>query len=228
MWKWPKAQLLAALVAAVLSIIAINSSSYAADLYGQVLRKPAKISPERAISRYRGRENLVKFDTGEDCVCNPGLFSVIILTGQNLPQANIPDSVPIMAQKDKMFVPSVLTVSVGATVEFPNLDQFFHNVFSYSSAKQFDLGRYPQGKSEAVTFDKPGIVKVFCEIHYSMRAYVHVLESPYFATSDERGNFVIKDVIPGTYTVNVWQENLPEITQTIIIKNDSTYLKIGQ
>ena len=61
-----------------------------------------------------------------------------------------------------------------------------------------------------------------------MRASVHVLESPYFATSDERGNLVIKDVIPGTYTVNVWQANLPEITQTIIIKNDSTYLKIGQ
>ena len=228
MWKWPKAQLLAALVAAVLSIVTVNSSSYAADLYGQVLRRPAKTSPERAMNRYRGRENLMKLDAGEDCLCNPGLFSVIYLTGQNLPPLNIPDSVPIMAQKDKMFVPSVLTVPVGSTVEFPNLDQFFHNVFSYSAVKQFDLGRYPQGKSETVTFDKPGIVKVFCEIHYTMRAYVHILESPYFATSDERGNFVIKDVLPGTYTLNVWQENLPEITQTITVKNDSTYLKIGQ
>ena len=228
MWKCLKTQLLAALVAALLSIVTVNSSSDAADIYGQVLRRPAKTSPERAISRYRGRENLVNFDAGEDCVCNPGLFSVIYLTGQNLPQANIPDSVPIMAQKDKMFVPSVLTVPVGSTVEFPNLDQFFHNVFSYSAVKQFDLGRYPQGKSESVTFDKPGIVKIFCEIHYSMRAYVHILESPYFATSDERGNFVIKNVIPGTYTLNVWQENLPEIRQSITIKNDSTYLRIGQ
>ena len=228
MWKRQKAQLLAALVAVFLSIVTVNSPSYAADLYGQVLRRPAKTSPEKAISRYRGKENLVNLDAGEDCVCNPGLFSVIYLTGQNLPQANIPDSVPTMAQKDKMFVPSVLTVPVGSAVEFPNLDQFFHNVFSYSAVKQFDLGRYPQGESEAVTFDKPGIVKIFCEIHYSMRAYVHILESPYFATSDERGNFVIKDVMPGTYTLNVWQENLSEITQTITIKNDSTYLKIGQ
>jgi len=228
MWKRQKAQLLAAILAALLSIVAVNSSSFATDLYGQVLRRPAKTSPEKAISRYRGKENLVNLDAGEDCVCNPGLFSVIYLTGQNLPQANIPDSVPTMAQKDKMFVPSVLTVPVGSEVEFPNLDQFFHNVFSYSAVKQFDLGRYPQGESEAVTFDKPGIVKIFCEIHYSMRAYVHILESPYFATSDERGNFVIKDVMPGTYTLNVWQENLPEITQTITIKNDSTYLKIGQ
>jgi len=214
---WPNALLLAALVSALLSIVTVNSSSYAADIYGQVLRRPAKTSPERAINRYRGRENLVNFDAGEDCVCNPGLFSVIYLTGQNLPQAKIPDSVPTMAQKDKMFVPSVLTVPVGSTVEFPNLDQFFPNVFSYFAVKQFDFGRYRQGESETVTFDKPVIVKVLCEIHYSMRAYVHILESPYFATSDERGNFVIKDFMPGTYTLNVWQEKLPEITQTITI-----------
>jgi len=217
MWMWPNALLLAALVSALLSIVTVNSPSYVANLYGQDLRQPAKTSPEKAMSSYRGRENLMKFDAGEDCVCNPGLFSVIYLTGQNLPQAKIPDSVSTMAQKDKMSVPSVLTVPVGSTVEFPNLDQFFHNVFSYSAAKQFDFGRYRQGKSETVTFDKPGIVKVFCETHYSMRVYVHILESPYFATSDECDNFVIKDVMPGTYTLNVWQEKLPEITQTIPI-----------
>ena len=228
MWKWLKVQLLAALVAALLAVLSINTSSYSADLYGQILRKPAETSPERAISRYRGKENLVKIDEAEDCVCNPGLYSVVYLTGQNLPQVTIPDSVPIMAQKDKKFVPSVLTVPVGSAVEFPNLDPFFHNVFSYSKFKQFDLGRYPQGKSETVIFDRPGIVKVFCEIHYSMRAYVHILESPYFATSDERGNFIIKDVIPGTYSLNVWQENLTELTETVTIKNDSTYLRIGQ
>ncbi len=228
MRKWLKVRLFATLVVALLSILAANSSTYSADLYGQVLRKPAKTSPERAISRYRGKENLVKINEAEDCVCNPGLFSVIYLTGQNLPQATIPDSVTSMSQKDKTFVPSVLAVAVGCTVEFPNLDPFFHNVFSYSSVKQFDLGRFPQGESETVTFDKPGIVKVFCEIHYSMRAYVHILESPYFATSDERGNFIIKNVVPGTYTLNVWQENLPDLTETVIIKNDSTYLRIGQ
>ena len=228
MRKWSKAQLFAALVAALLSILIFNSSSYSADLYGQILRKPATTSPERTISRYRGKENLVKIDKSEDCVCNPGLFSVVYLTGENLPQAAIPDSVRSMAQKDKTFVPSVLAVTVGCTVEFPNLDPFFHNVFSYSAVKQFDLGRFPQGETETVTFDKPGIVKVFCEIHYSMRAYVHILESPYFATSDERGNFSIKDVIPGTYTLNVWQENLPDLTETISLKNDSTYLRIGQ
>lgn len=208
----------------LLAIEKINS----ATIYGKVLRAPAQTSPERAISRYRGSESQIKSDAGEDCVCNPGLFSVIYLTGDNLPEIKPPDTIPVMAQKDKMFVPSVLAVGVGYTVSFPNLDPFFHNVFSYSKIKQFDLGRYPKGETETVTFDKPGIVKVFCEIHYSMRAYVHVLETPYFATSDEQGNFLIKNVEPGDYTINVWQENLQNLTQPISINSDSVHVEIGK
>jgi len=203
-------------------------SALPATLYGQVQRLPAQTKPEKAISRYRGAESLISEDAGEDCVCNPGLFSVVYLTGDNLPAIAPPDSAPRMAQKDKMFVPSVLTVGVGYTVDFPNLDPFFHNVFSYSKPKQFDLGRYPKGESETVTFDKPGIVKVFCEIHYSMRAYVHVLETPYFTTSDEKGNFVIKNVQPGQYTLNIWQENLQNITEPITVSGDSLYVDIGK
>lgn len=227
MWKLLTTRALAAFIVSCLLMIVIKSPAFGADLYGKVLRPPASTNPERAISRYRGRDNMVSVEKIEDCVCNPGLFSVIYLTGENLPPAEIPDSIPVMAQKDKMFAPSVLAVTVGSTVEFPNLDPFFHNVFSYSKVKQFDLGRYPAGGSETVTFDKPGIVKIFCEIHYSMRAYVHVLESPYIATSDENGNFTIKNVEPGNYTLNVWQENLSHLTKTITITNDSTYLQIG-
>jgi hypothetical protein len=216
-----------------LLLIAVVSQSVvepiqAADIYGKVVRAPAQTTPERAISRYRGAESQIKQESGEDCVCNPGLFSVVYLTGEHLPPINPPDGMPVMAQKDKMFVPSVLAVGVGYTVGFPNLDPFFHNVFSYSKTRQFDLGRYPKGETETVTFDKPGIVKVFCEIHYSMRAYVHVLETPYFATSDEKGNFSIKNVEPGTYTLNVWQENLQDISRQITVGSDSTYIEIGQ
>lgn len=200
----------------------------AATIFGQVKRPPAQTKPEKAISRYRGAESQISQDAGEDCVCNPGLFSVVYLTGNNLPPVTPPDSIPKMAQKDKMFVPSVLAVGVGTTVDFPNLDPFFHNVFSYSKPKQFDLGRYPKGESQEVTFDKPGIIKVFCEIHYSMRAYVHVLETPYFASSDEKGNFVIKNVQNGEYQLNVWQENLANLTQTIKINGDSVFVEIGQ
>ncbi|MGH8015605.1 MAG: hypothetical protein ACREBV_05395 [Candidatus Zixiibacteriota bacterium] len=208
--------------------ITIYSNTGATNIYGHVKRLPARTQPEKAISRYRGAASQVSQDAGEDCVCNPGLFSVVYLTGKNLPPIVPPESVPQMSQKDKMFVPSVLTVGVGYTVDFPNLDPFFHNVFSYSKTKQFDLGRYPKGHSERVTFDKPGIVKIFCEIHFSMRAYVHVLETPYFATSDEKGNFVIKDVQPGQYILNIWQENLSDLQQPLSVSGDSLYVDVGQ
>ena len=202
--------------------------SDAASIYGKVIRPPALTFPERAISRYRGGESQVNQDAGEDCVCNPGLFPVVYLTGENLPEIIPLDSIPVMAQKDKMFVPSVLAVGVGYSVGFPHLDPFFHNVFSYSKTKRFDLGRYPRGNSENVTFGKPGIVKVFCLIHYSMRAYVHVLETPYFGPSDEKGDFVIEHIQPGEYTLNVWQENQTDISQPITINSDSTYIEIDQ
>jgi len=216
------------ILAACFFSMAFALSTDAATIYGKVKRQPAETKPEKAISRYRGAESLISQDAGEDCVCNPGLFSVVYLTGNNLPPITPPDTIPKMAQKDKMFVPSVLAVGVGTTVDFPNLDPFFHNVFSYSKPKQFDLGRYPKGESEQVTFDKPGIIKVFCEIHYSMRAYVHVLETPYFAASDEKGNFIIKNVQNGEYQLNVWQENLSNLTQTIMVNNDSLFVEVGQ
>ena len=131
-----------------------------------------------------------------------------------------------MSQKNKAFEPAVIAVSVGSTVEFPNLDPFFHNVFSYSKPKKFDLGRYPKGESESVVFDKPGIVKVFCEIHYSMRAYIHVLESPYIATSDELGRFDIKNIEPGDYTIHLWQENLPSVTKEITITDGNNTVEL--
>ena len=125
-----------------------------------------------------------------------------------------------------MFEPSVIAISVGSSIEFPNFDPFFHNVFSYSKTKKFDLGRYPNGKSKQVLFDEPGIVSVFCEIHYSMRAYIHILQTPYYTVSDKDGFFALKDLEPGDYTVHVWQEKLPEIIQEISITTDSTYLEL--
>jgi plastocyanin len=213
---------------AFLLILSANYAAHSATLYGQVKRPPAQTTPEKSISRYRGAESQISQNAGEDCVCNPGIFSVVYLTGDNLPPITAPDYPSKMAQKDKMFVPSVLAVGVGYTVDFPNLDPFFHNVFSYSNTKQFDLGRYAKGKSEKVTFEKPGIVKIFCEIHFSMRAYVHVLDTPYFTASDEKGNFVIKNVQPGPYTLNVWQENLQNISKSIVVTSDSLFINVDK
>ncbi len=124
-----------------------------------------------------------------------------------------------IAQEGAVFSPHVLPVMVGTTVEWPNNDRIYHNVFSMSDAKQFDLGLYKGNPPDKrVTFNKPGRVDVFCSIHTAMNCTVLVLENPYFATTDKNGNYIIRDVPPGKYKLKAWHERLPaderEITVT--------------
>jgi plastocyanin len=111
-----------------------------------------------------------------------------------------------MDQRNEEFIPHVLAVTVGTVVDFPNDDTKFHNVFSLSHVKTFDLGRYPAGHSKAVRFDKSGIVPISCDIHTHMSAYVLVFNHPYFAVADEDGRYVIPNVPAGSYTLKVWSE----------------------
>lgn len=130
--------------------------------------------------------------------------------------ARAPATMPTMAQHDTAFVPAVLTIPVGTTVSFPNGDPFFHNVFSYSTAARFDLGRYPKGEAKQVTFDKPGIVKVYCEVHDFMRAVIVVTDNP-FASTVEDGHFRFEGVPAGTYTVVVWHADLGSVESTVTV-----------
>ena len=109
-------------------------------------------------------------------------------------------------QQHKRFEPHVLAIPVGSVVDFPNLDPFFHNVFSLFNGKRFDLGLYEAGASHSVTFDSPGICYVFCNIHPEMSAAVVVVDSPHYATSNQAGEFSIPNVPPGSYLVSVWHE----------------------
>lgn len=109
-----------------------------------------------------------------------------------------------MVQQDTAFAPAALVIPVGSTVAFPNGDPFFHNVFSYSGSQRFDLGRYPQGESKSVTFDEPGVVGVFCEVHEKMRGVIVVTENPYHAFVAEDGSFRIEGLPPGEYEVAFW------------------------
>jgi plastocyanin len=131
-------------------------------------------------------------------------------------------SEPIMAQRDTSFQPPLLIVPVGTTIRFPNEDKFFHNVFSYSKAKRFDLGRYPRGESKTVTFDDPGAVTVLCEIHKWMRAAVIVVENRYHATVDESGSFRIPDVPPGTYEIVFWHPDRGRKTFNVVVPASGT------
>ena len=103
------------------------------------------------------------------------------------------------------------------TVDFPNNDQTYHNVFSLSRAKTFDLGRYAAGRSKAVRFDRPGIVRVFCDIHAHMSAFVLVFSHRYFAVTDDEGRYKIENVPPGTYTIVAWNETAPETPRRITV-----------
>jgi plastocyanin len=124
---------------------------------------------------------------------------------------------PTMAQRGQMFEPRVLGIPIGTKVGFPNFDPIFHNVFSYSKTKRFDLGRYGQGKSEALTFDKPGLVKVFCDIHSNMSAFIYVPETPWVVQPDDQGRFVLDGLPDGTYTLEIWHPERAVRTQSVTV-----------
>jgi plastocyanin len=127
-----------------------------------------------------------------------------------------------MDQRDERFVPRILAITTGSIVEFPNNDTTFHNVFSLSRARTFDLGRYPPGKNGAIRFDRAGVVPVFCDIHSHMSAYILVFDHPFFAVSDTGGRYAIHDVPAGTYALNVWSELGRAEPKRIAIAADGT------
>ena len=135
-----------------------------------------------------------------------------------VPGSKIANPLAIVRQKDAMFVPHILPIMVGTTVEWPNEDPIFHNVFSKSDVKSFDLDLYKKGDPpKRVLFDKPGEVDVFCSIHSRMTCIILVLENPFFALTDAHGRYTITNVPPGEYTLVAWQERLPKDSRIITV-----------
>jgi plastocyanin len=127
-----------------------------------------------------------------------------------------------MDQRNETFVPHVLAITTGTTVDFPNSDKFYHNVFSLSKVRPFDLGRYAAGSSRPVRFDRAGIVRVFCDIHSHMNAYILVFNHPFFAMTDSEGRYRIDNVPPGTYGVIAWNEGTSSETRPITVPDGGT------
>jgi plastocyanin len=125
-------------------------------------------------------------------------------------------------QRNETFVPHVLAIMAGTIVDFPNSDSIFHNVFSLSKTKRFDLGRYPQGRSKSERFDRPGVVRVFCDIHSHMSAFIVVFSHPYFATTDADGRYRIDNIPPGTYSVAAWYEGENRSTRQVAVSEGGT------
>jgi len=153
-------------------------------------------------------------------------------------EGGVPASLPAktsprlrLVQKNKSFEPHVLVVPVGSLVEFPNRDPFFHNVFSLFEGKRFDLGLYEAGTTRDVRFDKPGVSYIFCNIHPEMSAVVIAVQTPYYATSDARGEITIRDVPAGRYTLRVWYEaalaeTLNSMTREITVSEENLALGV--
>jgi plastocyanin len=123
----------------------------------------------------------------------------------------------VMDQRNETFVPHVLAVMTGTVVDFPNSDKTYHNVFSLSKPKRFDLGRYAAGRSASVRFDRPGVVRVFCDIHTHMNAFILVFNHPFFDVSDADGRFRLENIPPGTYTVAGWYEGETRVTRQVTV-----------
>ena len=126
----------------------------------------------------------------------------------------------VLDQRNLAFSPHVLAVRVGTTVEFPNRDRVFHNVFSFHDGKRFDLGMYPVGAVKDVTFGQPGLSRIFCNIHPNMAAYVMAVDSEYFAVSDSSGRFVISAVPPGTHAYHAWHPGGTTLTGSTVVDGD--------
>jgi len=152
---------------------------------------------------------------------NPPL-AVVYLEGNFAPPASLPTK--SIAQKDLDFVPALLPVQAGTRVEFPNEDDTYHNIFSYSPAKRFDLGRYRPDERPIPSeiFDKPGLVTLRCDIHEHMRGLILVLNTPHFVTTDSAGHFRLTGLPPGKFTLKAWINSQMTHEKPVEIKNGST------
>jgi plastocyanin len=132
--------------------------------------------------------------------------------------ATLPPAHTVIRQKDKTFLPHVLAITAGTTVDFPNDDPIFHNAFSNYNGQVFDLALYPPGTTRSVRFTRPGVVRVFCNIHASMSAVIVVLKTPYFAVSKRDGTFTIPDVPPGNYELHVFHERATDAALRALVR----------
>ena len=147
------------------------------------------------------------------------------IAGKTFPSPKNPVT---LDQLNLTFVPHVLPVLVGTTVAFPNRDEVRHNVFSSSRARRFNLGTYSRGVVKNVTFDQSGEVALLCNVHSEMSAFVVVVETPYFAVTEEDGSYTIKNVPPGQYVLKVWHERLkPQRKEIEVVGSSSVQVDFG-
>jgi len=195
-----------------------------ADIHGTIIidRKLSRHNVTATVGMYqRG----VAVELGADGETDPLAFershvAVYLEGGPKSPATEFPRV--SIEQRDRRFVPDLVVIPAGATIAFPNFDPIFHNVFSLSKAKSFDLGNYREGQSRLVTFPTPGLVAVYCHLHSNMAASIVVSPSRWAERVDRDGIFSLKDIPAGTYTVVAWHKTAGTFRKTVIIGEKDT------
>jgi plastocyanin len=191
----------------LLAIVAIGRDPVRSARNGAIR---GRVDLRKALTPVEPRPNVADLGTAARALdISDRLRSVVYL--ESAPRGafeNVEPTHAVMDQRGERFVPHILAITTGTTVDFPNSDNIYHNVFSLSKTKRFDLGRYAAGKSQPVRFDRPGIVRVFCDIHSHMNAFILVFSHPFFSLTDNDGRFRIDNIPPGTYNVIAWNEGV--------------------
>ncbi len=195
------------------------STVHSAEIEGTVtvmhrLTKKKVTAPASAYQRGVAVE--IHSDSAADVLAMERSRVVVYLEGE---RASRPVTVK-MEQKDRQFIPDTVVIPAGSTVSFPNLDPVFHNVFSLSRPKEFDLGNYPKDHTRTVTFSKPGIVFVDCHLHPNMAGVIVVSPNGWSTKADQDGHFLLSDIPPGTYTLVAWHKAAGFFRQEVRVAND--------
>jgi plastocyanin len=189
----------------------VTSAPAEAVIEGKV-KLPKFVAPAMDVSRYK--------NVNASDVARPSPPVAVVYLEGTFPTTSATNVSAKVIQERFQFLPAVLPIRVGTTVEFPNLDDAYHNVFSYSKIKRFDLGRYRNDeKPAAVTFDKPGVVKLYCEIHEHMRATILVLDTPHFVCTDTNGTFRLEHLPAGKFTAKAWVDDRTELKREVQLKD---------
>jgi len=213
-------------ISILFAIVAFAAGAHAETITGTILIKKrlTRRNVTADVSVYqRGAAVQLGKDSQEDPVAYEQSHVAIYLEGPG--PASDTDAAPLQVeQMDRRFVPDLAVIPAGSTISFPNMDPIFHNIFSFSKAKTFDLGSYDKGETRKVLFSKPGIVDVYCHLHPNMEATIVVTPNRWYARPDRSGQYRIEDVPPGQYTVVAWHKSAGFFRKSIVIQNgqDST------
>jgi plastocyanin len=185
---------------------------------GQVQMTAVPLAPTRVRDPYAGRASSLP----EPRVPARGLPQDAVIYIESLPldvsdRLPAPSTHPQLAQQGQAFMPRVIAIPVGGSVDFPNRDPIYHSVFSVSPTRRFDLGRYGRGRSKSVQFNKPGLVNVYCDIHSNMEAFVLVTPNRALARPDASGSYAMPDLPPGRYTLRAWHPDMAPIERDVSV-----------